>query len=352
MASEKITISNEDLLDIPEPNAINIDLLDLPPDDSGSRMYPGINGTIPSMNSKSGSIIVRSNILQSVIAGLLGGFFGWVLMEVLDRNLPYDGTFWDIVLSSALSFCVVGAMIGLFLGAGEGVFTRTWPKVLRGGAIGFSFGFLGGLTGGGIGQVIYSFFGGGMEEDFVLQILIRAVGWGILGLIVGLGQGVSNKSWKKTVNGLLGGLIGGLIGGGLFDIIGALTGGDTISRMLAVTLLGAFTGGAIGLVDEMRKEAWLQVVSGPLAGKEFILFNESTLIGGAPKCGIVLYKDPKVAAVHATINSEGKHYRITDNNTVFGTYIDEMRINSSILRSGQQIRCGATLFSFCLKDVR
>lgn len=65
------------------------------------------------------------------------------------------------------------------------------------------------MVGGGIGQILYSAMGGGtFAISMGMQVLARTLAWGLVGLFIGLGQGISFRSSKKIINGLIGGMIG------------------------------------------------------------------------------------------------------------------------------------------------
>ncbi len=349
---ERLVIEVEDLPEVDVPKRIEITLDDLPPDEPQQQhAYPAVNMiNYPQTALKAKPSMIRSNLAQNVIAGLIGGFLGWLLLEPFSQGMPVYQTMGQLILHSALIFCPVGAVLGAALGCAEGIVTRVWPKALRNGAIGLGVGLVGGFIGGGFGQYIYSLLLGSGGIDIATQILARAIGWGLIGLFVGLGQGIAYQSNKKIINGLIGGLVGGLLGGALFDPIGLAVASGTVSRMLAVTLMGTFTGGAIGLVDEMRKEAWLKVIDGPLKGKEYILFNEMTTIGRDPKCSIVIYKDSQVAPVQAVIRMQGNRRQITDSNSTLGTYVNGRLVANAPLTGGQTIQIGSTVFSFYLRS--
>ena len=240
--------------------------------------------------------------------------------------------------------------MGSALGAAEGVITRVAPVALRGGVIALGVGFLGGMIGGATGQILYGMMGGGsFQISMGMQVLARTLAWGLVGLFIGLGQGISFRSGKKVVNGLIGGMVGGLVCGLLFDLIGSVTVGGGTSRFLAITLMGAAVGGAIGMVDEIRKEAWLKVIAGPMAGKEYILFNDVTRLGSSPKCDIVIYRDPQVAPQQATIQGTNGRYSIVNNSSANPVYLNGRSVSSSALSNGQSIRMGSTVFLFQLK---
>ena len=77
--------------------------------------------------------------------------------------------------------------------------------------------------------------------------------------------------------------------------------------MISLTVIGLAVGAMIGVVELLARDAWLRMVEGPLAGKEFLLFKDAMKLGSSPKCDIYLFNDPLVADVHATLRSVGDH---------------------------------------------
>src|SRR5260221_363585 len=81
------------------------------------------------------------------------------------------------------------------------------------------------------------------------------------------------RSKKLFMNGLIGGTVGGLIGGLLFDPINRMFSGDSaaLSRAIGFMVIGLVTGLMVGIVELIARDAWLKMLAGPLAGKEFVL---------------------------------------------------------------------------------
>ncbi|MDI6785048.1 MAG: FHA domain-containing protein, partial [bacterium] len=288
--------------------------------------------------------IFSSVLIQNLIAGLIGGFLAWVVTEVFYDDYRRTTSMIEMLVEMGFLGGCMGALIGVCLGAVEGITSRVGEKAVQGGLIGLGIGFAGGMIGGVFGQIIYSFFGGGSGRlGFVEQIMIRAIAWGLIGLFVGLAQGVAIRSKKKIVNGLLGGLIGGTVGGGLFDIVGSLVESGELSRAITITLLGTCTGVGIGIVEELRKEAWLKVVQGWTKGKEYIIYNEVTTIGSSPKCDIVLFKDPSIIPKHAMIKIENNRYILYDLQSQTGTFVNQQPISRKVLANGNIIQIGNTV---------
>lgn len=184
------------------------------------------------------------------------------------------------------------------------------------------------------------------------NMLIRSICWGIAGMLLTLGQGISMGSGKKTRNALIGGLIGGLFGGVLFDPISAGLKAGWASRMIAVCVIGCSTGVMLGIVESLLKDAWLKVVAGHLDGKEFVIYRNPTVLGSSPKCEIYLFKDGSVEPQHAAISVEGASHFIQDCGSASGTFVNGHRVSRQRLTSGDQIRIGITTLLYSEKTAR
>ena len=95
-------------------------------------------------------------------------------------------------------------------------------------------------------------------------------------------------------------------------------------------------------------ECSLEVFEGPDAGKVFPLHGRETVIGRGPK-GIVL-KDIDVSRIHAVfqIQDEGQVV-VHDQGSTNGTYVNGVRVAETTLKSGDEIRIGATKCRFVAK---
>ncbi len=241
--------------------------------------------------------------------------------------------------------------------------SRSLEKACWGGLLGLGIGGAGGFFGGVFGQAVYGALGGGQPTTASgAQMLARSVGWALMGLCVGLGQGAWTRARRKMVNGMVGGFFGGLIGGLLFEPLGdlvafaaQLTGGTVggeVSRLVAIVVLGLACGAAIGLVEQARKEAWLRIVEGPLTGKQFIIYRSPTTIGSSPKCDITLARDKGVAPQHLSISQVGGHYALADLGSPTGTRVNGQTVRSRTLRSGDRIGVGQTTMLYAERAVR
>ena len=245
-----------------------------------------------------------------------------------------------------LWYVLIAMVVSLGLAIAEPVVSQNRRAVIVNGVLGVALGCLGGYIVSLFVDVIYRFLGGGQDDSgFVQQMFARGVGWSILGLFVAIAPGLVMRSWKKFGLGLAGGAIGGLLGGILFDLICSLTGSDIPARCFNIIGLGLGAAVATALLENLAKQGWLRVATGVITGKQFILYRNPTIIGSSPRSEIYLFKDPSVAAKHAAINGIGGKFILTalGGATVV---INGQAVSQQVLKNGDQIRIGNTIFLF------
>jgi hypothetical protein len=163
----------------------------------------------------------------------------------------------------------------------------------------------------------------------------RGVAWAAFGAAGGVVYGIVGRSMKKTGYGALGGAIGALVGGLIFDPIAFLSKGGAPSRAVGFALLGLATGVAMGLVESALKDRWLYVTTGPLAGKQFILYKPVTTLGSNQQADIYLFKDAEILPLHATLQLKGSRVHVMANGPV--------SVGGSMVRGTYVLTTGAVL---------
>jgi hypothetical protein len=338
MEKDKIEITYEELQqDQPNQILITAEELAKPPPPRSYQPY-----TVP-FHSKTRQFDLFTILRKGILSGAIGGLIAWVIAEILvHEDSSAAGTTLSVLLEMGYMFALIGGIIGGALGGSEGWQGAFTARVFKGLGIGLAVGLAGGFVGGVCGQLVYGLMGGGNIQQILLQIMVRAFGWAMLGMFIGLGQGLVIPTKKRIINGLLGGLAGGAAGGFLFDPVGYIAGGGTVSRMIAITLLGGCIGAATGLVEQITKEAWLKVVKGLFEGKEYIIYEKITSIGSSGKCSIVLFKDKMIAPRHAEIRIEGNSYCLYDQNSPTGTLVNGVATRRKVLKNADHIQLGET----------
>lgn len=311
--------------------------------------------------------VIYSSWFYLAICSGLGAFCGWAILEPFFEDQAPDEEFQ---VAGFLLFPTTAAFIGLFLGAAEGIMCRNARRAVVSGAVGLGVGFAGGLIlvfPVGIlfvlMQVVALSVGkppapGQMPTGLTLLIVMmgRAAAWAIISIPAGLGQGIALREKKIVFNGILGGALGGLIGGLLFDPIALVfitaDGQAIVSRAIGLTIVGLMVGLFVGLVEGWTKTAWLLMRKGPLAGKQFVLFKDTTVLGSSPKAEIYLFKDEAIEPRHAIIHNRGGRFELEDCQTPDGTYVNGIPIKKHLLQNGDQIVMGKTVLEFTLREAK
>ncbi len=314
--------------------------------------------------------LIYSNWLYLMFWGAVGALIGWGILEpFFDDNDDHEHD--PVAMAVALLlFPTVASFVGLFLGAAEGVMCRNPLRALTSGLISLAVGFIGGLVALIPTGIVFTFTQkmaiafwknpqeGVMPTGVALLILMmgRAAAWSIISIPAGLGQGIAIRERKVIINGLLGAVLGGFVGGLMFDPISMIKltadGQATYSRGIGFAVIGAVVGLMIGLVEGWTKTAWLLMKKGPLAGKQFILYKDTTVLGSSPKAEIYLFKDDAIEPRHVIIHNRGGRFEIEDCNTPDGTYVNGVPIKRTYLQAGDQIVLGKTVLEFALREAK
>lgn len=308
--------------------------------------------------------------------GTLGGFLGWLFQEnLIHYSVQQDllkGTWYSVPLTfgqtRTLIYCV-GGLIGMCLGAVEGIVESNGRKLGWGAVIGAGCGVILGFMGYSFGGALYHILGGSDEISrdvgmfaFARQVIARAFGWSLMGLGLGIGAALPTRSLARIRNGAIGGFLGGFLGGFIFDLIApasnvvqAATAGAGVrevggpSRAAGFTAIGGLTGFFIGLVEEWLKQAWVRVLAGRNEGKDFILSKSVNILGRDERSDVPLYGDPSIGAQHAAIRADGQRHVLIDAGSPTGTLVNGQPVPSGselLLRDGDMIQIGAQAILF------
>ncbi len=313
-------------------------------------------------------------VFYTAAAGFIGAFIAWASVEPFVTDPVSKEESGPVLL---VMLVVVPAIIGLFVGLIEGIMSRNFSKALRCGGIGVGIGFVWGILGTMLGGFVMNLVKAvglpffiteapkidpadplGFLTPGIVFILIssRAIAWTIVGAGMGVGPGVALKSKKLLLNGIVGGLLGGFLGGLLFDPIGfsltklGISDSGGASRMIGFCTIGMMVGVFIGLIENLTKDAWLIMKTGPLRGKQFVVYHNPTIIGSSPKCDVYIFKDPAVEPHHAELRQLGSKFEILDKGSPQGVFVNSQRVTKKILEKGDIIVIGESLLEFQQKD--
>jgi hypothetical protein len=270
------------------------------------------------------------------------------------------------VLANLLFFPVTAVLIAFALLLMEGVASRNWvrmaERMMLGLLLTLVFSVLGYIPAGVamlLGQVALQLAPGEIATVHTLPAVAlmlfaagRSVAWASIGAATGLGMNMARSTKAQLRNTVVGGALGGALGGLFFDPIGrfftsdsAFAGAD-VSRLVGLAAVGLSIGFFVALVERLAREAWLRVRTGPLAGKQFILYRTPTTIGSAPQADVYLFKDAEIEPTHAKIHRVGNRYEVEDMDSRHGTQVGGRPIRRHRLTSGDTIVLGATVLEF------
>ena len=279
--------------------------------------------------------IDTSRLGRLIVAGAIAGLVTFLIInpsyvreEAMQElgNARADPYLAGMLLSGSFA-ALAGGFLLLFEELGS-PWRRMALKMLIAAGIGV---VLGGLS-GVVAQYIYAALSPDpMSAVFNLpvQVLARALGWGIAGTGAGAGVGLALGSWRRVGICVLGGFVGGFVGGLLFDGVSLVTMGGSASRCIGFVLMGAAIGAAIVFAEDIAKRSWVTVLSGPKEGRSFILTKPVTTIGRDEHADIPLFGDAGVAKQHACLRMDGPTV------TLQGTGAGALAVNGVPTQSAQ-----------------
>jgi len=295
-----------------------------------------------------GSIFLRGWFYLG-LAGLLGALAGWGICE--PGFVDGEGARWG----NLIMIPAVAMLLCVGLAVAESVVERSVKKALMRGALslllgailGFVFGFFANIA-FVIGLQLAVSIGVQSEHNPAFWVA-RGLAWMVFGVAGGVVYGIVGQSGKKTGYGVLGGILGAGLGGMIFDPISFATHGGALSRAAGFGLFGLFTGVAVGLVESALKDRWLYVTSGPLAGKQFILYKPRTIVGSDQGSDIYLFKDKDILPQHAVLEMKGPRIQLRSTGPV---YVNGQPVRASVLDSGSFVQVGRYTFRYQEKQRR
>ncbi|MFN3728717.1 MAG: FHA domain-containing protein [Fimbriimonadaceae bacterium] len=304
-----------------------------------------------------------------MLAGAIGGLLGWLAVE-WSAPPVINPTFDDPMLGPARAawtrfeqmFAIasggfIGAMIGGASGWMRGSKTHLWQGALIAGLLGAMLGPIG----VSLGSAVYGALGGGRDAVGPIQIVVRAVGWSVFGLFIGLSQGFAARSAARVWQGAVGGLIGGFIGGVAFELSAIALGNVTmaaqghsevgaIPRAIGMVSIGASVGLLVGIVEALSRRAWVRVILGRNEGKEYLVDAGQTFIGRDESAHIPLFGDPNIAPRHACIVKSGGSYVIYHGGSPVPTMVNGQPVMQAALHHGAHIQIGSMNLMFMLRS--
>lgn len=345
-SKEPLKITAEDLAKVAVPEALASPVGSAATASSGAKSYGTISEAAemaPAVSEHRGSILLRGWFYLGA-AGLLGAVLGWGLCERSFADAATErhwGNIW--MIPAIVTFMCIG------YGVSESIVERSARKAILRGLLALPLGVVLGFIFEAVANLIYNLGLNVCAQAGVQSYrnpaawIARGIGWAVFGAAGGTVYGLVGQSMKKAKYGIIGGLIGAGIGGTVFDPISMGMREATLSRAVGFALFGAATGIAMGWVESALKDRWLYVTSGPLAGKQFILYKSLTTIGSDQKSDIYLFKDPNILGQHAAIAITGSRVQFK---ALGAAYVTGSPVSTRVLQDGDLLQIGRYAFRY------
>jgi hypothetical protein len=300
-----------------------------------------------------------SRIYFNAVFGALGGLLGWMLFGIFGERTPStDNVFLFLTkadLNALLGGAIIGGVIGYFVVSVEAIRDRSLVRFARLASYGVILAAIGGSIGMLIGDKVSIGLRNMLGNYLIVNMLARALGWSLLGIAIGMSEGIAARSLGKFSYGTLGGFIGGFVGGGLFEMFYAVArqaGAATYFwQALGLIILGACIGSLSALVQRLFQPANVKVMRGWQEGREYPLEKQANLLGRAEHADIALFRDMKVEKKHAYIKQvDGKYIFFNNGAPPENTLINDTRVSQPCeLNDGDRIQLGNILLRFQLR---
>jgi hypothetical protein len=295
-------------------------------------------------------------------AGLLGGLVAFSSIRLTNGFFAGSST-----LVSNLSFTFLLAFwISLVIVLVEAVSTKSASKIGQAAIFAIPAAIVFSLVLGFLTHLLYSAFQENLYNN--LQALIqngaittdaqaieyqrdhnhipRGVAWMFIGVIGGLTIGLASRSGKRLLMTVLGGALGGFLGGFVFDFMP----GELSAQVIGISLLGLLIGVSMSLIEQATKSQWIEIVTGGMAGKQFILYKSDIVIGSASNSDIQLIKDSAIPSQAARISTRNNQTIIESLHPGIPCNVEGQVGNRFPLFDGANIQFGSTQIRYRSKS--
>jgi uncharacterized membrane protein YeaQ/YmgE (transglycosylase-associated protein family) len=228
-----------------------------------------------SLNRNFGTVLRTNQLAVYLIAGGFGGLAGALVAELVEAaRSSFPMTHFGAIFHTAVWFGAYTSVLAAALVVGAEWYQRHDLIAHRIGKAAL-FGALAGALAGAIAEAIYQQNIGSLAfQNYVL----RTFCWGLAGCLMGalLSRTVPNLGVKR---GGAAGFIGGAVGGICFLLVCSVL-PETLGRLSGMAALGIALGLAMYVVEQLFREASLEVIWAPGEMTRLSLGAQPVTIGG------------------------------------------------------------------------
>ena len=153
--------------------------------------------------------------------------------------------------------------------------------------------------------------------------------------------------WKGALGGFLGGVVGGGLLEVIRGLFSDPLVGKAVGLILLGGAVGTFIALIVYLLSKAWFTVTQGKLKGTdfILDKFIKPEGPSVYIGSSALKSDIVFPDPDIAPQHAILKGEGSHFNLKDM-SINGTFINQSKINSARLRNKQTIRMGNTEFIY------
>jgi hypothetical protein len=293
------------------------------------------------------------------VSGFVGGILAFLLNQMYGATFGAQASDFNEGLFALIS---IPLGIGLTVVVAEAITTRSGEKIKLAIRIAFPLSVYMGITFGLLSHLVFLQLMTGINRQKNILILsgtsndvamaweanhrhlARATSWVILGIAVGLTVGVMSKSLKRTGLSIAGGMLGGFLGGIITDFFPQNL--QWISQIIGFALMGLLVGLAMGLLEQVARMQWIEIVKGGREGKQYILYKPQVTLGSSARADIILTRDESILPVHARIFSRYSRMYFECVDELKPATIDGAETPFTLISDGTEIKIGETVLRF------
>jgi len=273
-----------------------------------------------------------------ITLGFLGGLSSWPLLELV---LSKQSLFSNYLVFFMTATLIPGLFMGLFMGCGEGLLNKSTSRTIKGAVLGLVIGAIGGILGGFIGQLllvgIIQYF---PDTDMGLILLARTIGWALVGICVGVSEGIRSRSLRKMMLGASGGFLGGAMGGFVLELLSRNESSGTYLRLAGLLLMGTMISVFYTFFDKKYSFGILRVLNGSQAGKEYRI-NQKKMDLGSGNRTIIFSDYDQMSDKEIQLNVEKGVITVIDDKVENNLYVNEKATVKTQLKYGDVIKAGS-----------
>lgn len=292
-----------------------------------------------------------SSFIKRIFLCLIGMIAGLAAWPFAETAMIYQSLFPTFLIFSIVVGLIFGFFMGSFFATSEGIILADKSKMFKGMLTGAIVGLIGGIIGFLAGQFALFFIGDTLIHSMrrfneIGLPISRAVGWSILGIFIGIIEGIRSTSMKKVIIGIIGGFLGGAFGGAISELIKQYIPNILIARLIGLLIFGFFIGLFYGFVEKRLSYGILRLLNGMYKGKEYLINQKKIKIGFSPRNDITLSEYNDINDYHAQVFVKKDDVYIKSLDKSSQIKVNDQVISENLLKFGDVIKVGEAKFLY------